>query len=230
MRSYCNQQYEELVNFPRGNNGFTLTDVFTGIVEKTVRVVSIVDSPKFRRLILAADWQDVSLGQSIAVNGCCLTIAEIGRAPHTAGELAFDVIAETLEKTNLGMIVNGDRVNVERSLKVGDRIDGHFVQGHIDGLAALKESARREGEWRLKLECTADLARYIIPKGSITLDGVSLTVAAVSGNIFEVALIPTTMQLTTLGEKPLGWPCNLEADVLSKTIVSWLERQQGRRE
>jgi riboflavin synthase len=195
--------------------------MFTGIVEKTLSLANTADGPLCRRLTLAADWNDVRTGQSIAINGCCLTVAEM----H-GNHLGFDVIPETLDKTNLGLLRAGDAVNVERSMRIGDRIDGHFVQGHVDGKALLIDAKSGTDEWRLTLESPPHLTKYIVPKGSVTLDGVSLTVAAIRGNVFEVALIPTTLRLTTLGQKALGWPFNLETDVLSKTIITWLERQQ----
>jgi len=194
--------------------------MFTGIVEKISKVTAVIDSGSFRRLELKLDF-DVQIGQSIAVNGCCLTVAEV--SPQGA---FFDVIKETLEKTNLGMLEAGDEVNIERCLKVGDRVDGHFVQGHIDGTALLMEVIGSAQEYVLRMETTAELAKYIAPKGSVALDGVSLTVAKVNGQMFEVALIPTTLQKTTLGEKTRGWDFNLETDILSKTVVSWLERQK----
>jgi riboflavin synthase len=195
--------------------------MFTGIIERSVRVVGVVDGPKFRRLTLAASWPDVRGGESVAVNGVCLTVAEI--AP---GELAFDVIQETLDRTNLGLLKTSDEVHVERSLRAGDRIDGHFVQGHVDGTAPLIDRIDNDRETRLRLQAPHDLAKYIVPKGSVAIDGVSLTIAAVNDCFFEVALIPTTLSFTTLGRRSPGWPFNLETDILSKTIVSWLERQQ----
>jgi riboflavin synthase len=197
--------------------------MFTGIIEKTARVIGVADGPKFRRLTLPSRWTDVQLGQSIAVNGVCLTVAELD-----AGEIGFDVILETLSKTNLGLLKAGDEVHVERSLCVGDRLDGHFVQGHVDGVARLIEQRSSDKEYRLRLQAPADLAKYLTPKGSVTVDGVSLTIAAVDGVEFEVALIPTTLQLTALGRRPAGWAFNLECDVLAKTVVSWLERSAGR--
>lgn len=196
--------------------------MFTGIVEKSVRVVGVADGPKFRRLTLAVEWPDLRGGESVAVNGVCLTVAEI--AP---GEVGFDVIAETLAKTNLGLLKGGEEVHVERALRVGDRIDGHFVQGHVDGVAILEERVDNERETRLTLRAPRELAKFVTPKGSVTIDGVSLTVAAVRDQTFEVALIPTTLNLTTLGQRLEGWPFNLETDVLSKTIVSWLERRES---
>jgi riboflavin synthase len=197
-----------------------LYPMFTGIVERSVRVASVSDGTGFRRLNLAVDWPDAKHGESIAVNGVCLTIAELSR-----GLVAFDVVPETLTKTNLGALAAGDMVHVERSLKVGDRIDGHFVQGHVDGLALLLGQTGENDEVRLRCELPADLAKYVVPKGSVCLDGVSLTVAAVDGHQFEVALIPTTVQLTRLASREKGWRFNFEADVLSKTIISFLERR-----
>ncbi len=195
--------------------------MFTGIVERTVRVVGVAETPAFRRLTLAVPWTDLRDGESVAVNGVCLTVAE--REPGLVG---FDVIEETLRRTNLGLLTEGDDVNVERSLRAGDRIDGHFVQGHVDGRALLIEHLDHERERRLTLETTPELAGYIIPKGSIALDGVSLTVAEINGDRFEVALIPTTIRFTTLTARAIGWPFNLETDVISKTVVSYLEREK----
>jgi riboflavin synthase len=197
-----------------------LGNMFTGIVEKISKVAAVIDSGSFRRLELKLDF-DVQIGQSIAVNGCCLTVAEV--SPQGA---FFDVIKETLDKTNLGMLEAGDEVNIERCLKVGDRVDGHFVQGHVDGTALLMEVIGSAQEYVLRMETTAELAKYIAPKGSVAIDGVSLTVAKVNGQMFEVALIPTTLQKTTLGKRARGWDFNLETDILSKTVVSWLERQK----
>ena len=196
--------------------------MFTGIVERSAPVLAAVGGPKFTRLVLAADWPDVRLGESVAVNGVCLTVAEL--APR---EVNFDVVQETLRRTNLGLLQKGDEAHVERSLRVGDRLDGHFVQGHVDGTAQLLEQRSDEREWRLRCKCPPDLANFLAPKGSVCLDGVSLTLAAVDGNEFEVVLIPTTVNLTALARRPVGWPFNLETDILSKTVVWWLERQRA---
>jgi riboflavin synthase len=195
--------------------------MFTGIIERTLRIISASDAPRFRRLTIAADWTDVKHGESIAINGCCLTVAEM-----SPGQLGFDVIAETLEKTNLGLLQAGDHVNAERSLRIGDRIDGHFVQGHVDGVARLIDVSAKPEEWRLTIEAPNHLAKYLVPKGSVAVDGVSLTLAAVDATSFQVALIPTTLKLTTLQHKQPGWMFNLECDSMSKTIVSYLERMK----
>ena len=196
--------------------------MFTGIVEKTARVAAVTDGPMFRRLWVAHDWPDVGHGESVAVNGVCLTVAELA-----AGQLGFDVVKETLDKTNLGLLRAGDGVHVERAMRVGDRFDGHFVQGHVDGPATVVSVTGGADEWRVRLEVPTDLARFLAPKGSVALDGVSLTVAAVDGRQFEVALIPTTLSLTQLGNREPGWPCNFEADILGKQVVTWLERRFG---
>jgi riboflavin synthase len=205
------------IRFPLLNNPV----MFNGIIETTARVIGVSDGPSFRRLTLANQWDDLRHGESIAINGVCLTVAEL-----PAGEIGFDVIPETLSLTNLGALQQGDRVNTERAMRVGDRIDGHFVQGHVDGVGRLLEQIRNDTERRLRIQAPDALARYLVPKGSITIDGVSLTLAQVEGSVFEVALIPTTVKLTTLGDRAPGWLFNLEADVLSKTIISWLERRE----
>jgi len=193
--------------------------VFSGIVEQSVPVANIADGPRFKRLTIPNPWTDVRGGESIAINGCCLTVAEL-----MDDRIGFDVVLETLSRTNLGLLRVGDRVHVERSLRVGDRIDGHFVQGHIDGTARLLDR-HTESECRLRIENPPALGKYIIPKGSVSIDGVSLTIATIGADFFEVALIPTTMSRTELANRAMGWPFNIETDVLSKTIISWLERQ-----
>jgi riboflavin synthase len=194
--------------------------VFTGIIHKTSKVVDVTDHAGGRRILLTAPAADHVLGESIAVNGCCLTVAAI----NADGSLAFDVIRESLDKTNLGTLKAGDEVHTERSLRVGDPIDGHFVQGHVDGTGKLLHQTASDQEYRLRIEAPREFAKYLVPKGSIAIDGVSLTLAQVKENQFEVALIPTTLQLTQLGKKQVGYSFNLEFDQMAKTIISYLER------
>jgi riboflavin synthase len=214
--------------------------MFTGIIERSLPLLSSTDGPGFRRLTLPNPWPDAKLGDSIALNGVCLTVAEITPLPPSSPSsilhppssspptsLAFDAIPETLKLTNLGLLAAGDPVHVERALRAGDRMDGHFVQGHVDATASLLEQITHHNEFRLKLETPPHLAKYLIPKGSVTLDGVSLTIASLSPTTFDVALIPTTLNITSLGQRPPGWPFNLECDILSKTIVTYLERMKG---
>ena len=194
--------------------------MFTGIIESTAPVLSITPIPAGSRLTLPRPWPDARLGESLAVNGCCLTIASL-----SDDKLSFDVIPETLSKTNLGHLKPADPVHLERALRLDSRLDGHMVQGHIDGVARLISRHDSDQECRLKLLSPPELAKYLTPKGSVAIDGVSLTIAAVAGNEFEVALIPTTLQLTALGRRSVGYLFNLENDILAKTIVFWLERQ-----
>jgi riboflavin synthase len=196
--------------------------MFNGIIHKTARVLAVEDHAGGRRITLASPWADHVRGESIATNGVCLTVASIGD-----GSLTFDVIRETLEKTNLGLLQAGDEVHTERSMRVGDPIDGHFVQGHVDGTGRLVHKVEGEAEWRLRIEAPAHLVRYLVPKGSVAIDGVSLTIANIERREFEVALIPTTLDLTTLGRRAVGYPYNIECDTLAKTIVSYLERFRG---
>jgi riboflavin synthase len=192
--------------------------MFTGIVERTVSVLSALDHPGGRRLVVERVWDDLVLGESIACNGCCLTVAYLEE-----GKIHFDLIRETLNRTNLGIIHPGDQLNVERSLRAGARIDGHFVQGHVDGTGVLIHKVSNEIECRYTIEVPEQLAKYLAPKGSISVDGVSLTIAGLKDRRFEVALIPTTLQLTNMANRAIGWPFNLECDMIAKQIVTFME-------
>jgi riboflavin synthase len=173
--------------------------MFTGIVAKTGRVVR-----PGRRLAVETGWSDLAHGESVAVSGVCLTVA---RHRGTAAE--FDLVAETLRKTNLGGLRKGDPVNLERALRHGDRLSGHVVQGHVEGTGVVARSGKT-------LRVETELAAQMIPKGSITVDGVSLTIADVEPDAFTVALIPTTRKITTLGRIRKGARVNLELDILTK--------------
>src|SRR5271170_4994198 len=146
--------------------------MFSGIVEQKARVAAVEPNAGGLRLVLAADLPAARPGQSLAVNGCCLTIVSSG-----GGRVALDVVPETLARTNLGMLAPGDWVHLERSLRLGDAVDGHFVQGHVDGRAELVARDGRGGEARLTVRPPAGMMKYVAPKGAVTLDGVSLTVA-----------------------------------------------------
>lgn len=192
--------------------------MFTGIVERSLRVLSVEDLPGARRITIENPWTDVKHGESVAVNGVCLTIARL--LPKSIG---FDAILETLQRTNLGDLQPGDEVHVERAMRVGDRFDGHFVQGHVDGVAVVVWQKELTGEWRTRLRLPSELSKYLSPKGSIALDGISLTIALIDGSEFEVALIPTTLEITRLARRPPGARVNVECDTLAKTIVHFLE-------
>jgi riboflavin synthase len=195
--------------------------MFTGIVERTVDVVATQDHPGGRRLVLANPWDDLTIGESVACNGCCLTVAHL-----EPGRVHFDAIRETLNKTNLGLVHAGDRLNVERSLRAGSRIDGHFVQGHVDGTGVLVNKIATDAEWRYTIETPDALAKYLAPKGSICVDGCSLTIASLNGRRFDIALIPTTLQITNLSKREPGWAFNLECDIIAKQIVTFMELRQ----
>ncbi|MGH8971288.1 MAG: riboflavin synthase [Actinomycetes bacterium] len=189
--------------------------MFTGIVEELGEVTALADLGDSVRLTIRGSrvTEDARHGASVAVNGVCLTVVEASDGAFTA-----DVMRETLDRSALGALVEGSRVNLERPLRLEDRLGGHVVQGHVDGTATIVARTPSE-HWELvQIELPADLARYVVPKGSITVDGVSLTVAALDGATFTVSLIPTTLELTTLGRKVPGDPVNLEVDVLAKYI------------
>ncbi len=199
--------------------------MFTGIVAVKGKVVSLQRNPFGMRLIVdRANWNTgaykIAPGDSIAVSGVCLTVVE-----SNGVTLSFDVIAETLEKTSLGQRVEGGAVNLEHALTAATPMGGHFVQGHVDGVGIVTDVTASAEEWRVRVKPPAELTDYIVPKGSITIDGVSLTLASVGRDNFEVALIPTTLDITTLGTAKAGDRVNLEADIVTKTIIHWLRRQ-----
>lgn len=189
--------------------------MFTGIVEETGKVVAFTRGADSWKLQIAAEvaLQDVALGDSIAVNGCCLTVTQF-----EAGHVWFDVLEETRRVTNLSTLEAGAAVNLERALRFGGKIGGHFVTGHVDGQGIIEVFEPRGADHYLKVRAPAGQGRYLIHKGSITIDGISLTVAEVAGDTFAVWLIPTTIQVTNLREKRAGAPVNLEFDLLGKYI------------
>lgn len=192
--------------------------MFTGIIERTLPVSCVADHAGGRRITLPNPWSDVAHGESIAVNGVCLTVAAMHK-----NDIVFDVIKESLDKTNLGLLKEDDAVNVERSLRVGGKLDGHFVQGHVDGVGTFINKIATEHEWRFTIEAPPEIAKYLAAKGSVCVDGVSLTIAALNGREFDVALIPTTLKLTTLAQRHIGYQFNLEADLIAKQIVAFLD-------
>jgi riboflavin synthase len=186
--------------------------VFTGIVEELGEVVAVEELPGAARLRLRGPrvTEGVRHGDSIAVNGVCLTVVE-----SSDGEFTADVIGETLARSSLGALSAGSRVNLERPMALGGRLDGHLVQGHVDGTGTIAE---RTADGTVRVQLPPGLAKYIVEKGSITVDGVSLTVVEAGDAHFTVSLIPTTLELTTLGVKGAGDPVNLEVDVLAKYV------------
>jgi riboflavin synthase len=191
--------------------------VFTGLIEEGGSVREVHPADGGARLSLAARTvlEGLALGDSVAVNGACLTAVAID-----PDGFAVDCVAETLRRTTLGDLGPGDAVNLERPMRLGDRLDGHLVQGHVDGVGRVR-AVRREGDSAvLEIAAPAALLRYVVEKGSITVDGVSLTVAARLPDAFAVALIPHTMEVTTLGPQALERRVNLEVDVVAKYVES----------
>jgi riboflavin synthase len=188
--------------------------MFTGLVETLAPVERVEVEGDGRALVVAAPFAaELALGESVAINGACLTV--VARDGRTA---RFQAGPETLHRTNLGELKPGGRVNLERALRVGDRLGGHLIQGHVDGLGRVA-SRRRQGEWEVVwFSCPADLAEQMVSKGSVAVDGVSLTVVDVTADGFSVALIPHTLAQTTLGFKPPGASVNLETDILAKYV------------
>jgi riboflavin synthase len=200
--------------------------MFTGLVQAvglvtearpTDRGVSITIDP--------ASWARAhKAGDSVCVAGVCLTVTS--DAPAGA-PLAFDAVRETLDKTTLAYLRPGARVNLEASLRADSLLGGHFVQGHVDAPGAVEHVQDDPRDWRVRIRPPGELMDYIAPKGSITVDGVSLTIAAAAGDTFEVALIPTTLRDTTLSSLRAGDACNIECDMLAKTVVHFLKRREG---
>lgn len=195
--------------------------MFTGIVQQLGAVVSLDPNDFGATLrIDPASWShEPNPGDSIAVNGCCLTVT-----PDAEGRLRFDVIRQTLDATNLGALKEGDPVNLEHAVTPQTMLGGHIVQGHIDGVGRVSRVVKSDEEWRVRIEPPGALMECIVEKGSIAVDGTSLTLASVGETWFEVALIPTTLELTTLGRLGDGDRVNLETDYVAKTVVNWLRR------
>jgi riboflavin synthase len=196
--------------------------MFTGIVEEQGRVHSVTPNEGGARLVIDAGTvlDDAVLGASIAVNGCCLTVTTFD-----AGSFASDAVIETLARTNLGDLAAGDPVNLERPLRLADRLGGHLVQGHVDATGVVRDRAPEpDGSTLVTIEAPDAVLRYVVHKGSITVDGVSLTVARCADEAFAVALIPHTLAVTTLGERRVGTRVNLEVDLVAKYVEALVAR------
>lgn len=196
--------------------------MFTGIVEELGRVVSIDElTDDAARIMISGPLvtSDARHGDSIAVNGVCLTVVEVVENSFTA-----DVMAETLRRSSLGAVEPGSPVNLERAATLNARMGGHLVQGHVDGVGRIKAIEPTEHWTIVRIELPSELSRYVVEKGSVAVDGVSLTITKVSDRDFAVSLIPTTLELTTLGSKDVGDDVNLEVDIIGK----YVERLIGR--
>lgn len=194
--------------------------MFTGIVEELGTVKSITRGSKSIKLTLMGSvvLEDVKLGDSIAVNGVCLTVTE-----YTGQQFTVDVMAETMDKTNLGELKPGNKVNLERALRLSDRLGGHIVSGHIDGIGTIINQEKVDIAVLTEIKAPPEVLKYVVKKGSVTIDGISLTVVDYSKEAFTVSLIPHTAKLTTLGFKKKGDRVNLEGDVLGKYIERLME-------
>jgi riboflavin synthase len=202
--------------------------MFTGIVEELGEVTGRDALPDAARLIIRGPivTADAGHGDSIAVNGVCLTVSEV--LPD--GQFKADVMAETLDRSSLGELRVGSRVNLERAAALNSRLGGHIVQGHVDGTGQVVSRTPSEHWEVVRIEMPQAVARYVVEKGSITVDGISLTVSALGAeprDWFEVSLIPTTRELTTLGSAPVGTQVNLEVDVIAKSVERLLQAGSG---
>ena len=189
--------------------------MFTGLVESMGKCASLQAEGEGQQLVIDATifGNDISLGESIAINGVCLTVVE-----KALGSATFQLAPETLRKSNLGNLTIGSLVNLERALRMGDRLGGHWVQGHVDGVGSLLKR-EKDGDWeKFIFQMPTTLSRYLVAKGSITINGVSLTVVEVSTDTFSVALIPHTLAITNLGVLREGDTVNLEVDILAKYV------------
>ena len=198
--------------------------MFAGTIEELGRLVEVRPAPPGQRLVIEGQQvsQQTQIGDSIAVNGCCLTVVQ-----RDGSRLEFDVGPESLQRTNLGQLSPGSQVNLERSLVVGDRLGGHFVTGHVDAVGFVDQRID-ENDWStIWYRVPPQLTRQMASKGSVAVDGVSLTLVEVERDRFSVALIPHTLQVTTLGYKGPGDPVNLETDLLAKYVEQQLQGEQS---
>ena len=195
--------------------------MFTGIIQDVGRIRSWrpCGAGKVLAVDTALDTGTFELGESVAVNGVCLTVAAV--AP---GSFDADVSPETLRRANLGTLAVGARINLERALRPVDRLGGHFVLGHVDGTGTVRAFEREGDDVRIYVDCGPEVSDFLVEKGSVAIDGVSLTVVGASDTGFDVALIPYTLEVTTLGERKPGDRVNLEADVLGKYVKHYLDR------
>ncbi len=194
--------------------------MFTGIIEGLGSIVLFDKKTSNRsaakmKIKLDKIAKGLKVGDSVAINGVCLTAVNVSK-----GITEFEMIGETIKKTNLGSLERGDRVNIERSLKVGERLEGHFVLGHVDGVGIISKIDKQINQVQIWIKIPKELSKHVIKKGSITVDGISLTIVDKLKDHFSVSIIPHTMQVTNLGYKKIGDKVNIETDILGKYILS----------
>ncbi len=194
--------------------------MFTGLVEETGIVKKISDMTNGKRIVIAAKnvLTDLKIGDSVAVNGVCLTATEISENCFTV-----EAVGETLEKTTVGNLSPGCMVNLERAMSAGQRFGGHIVQGHVNGIGKIQHLSQRGENWLMEVVIPEELMRYIVPEGSITIDGISLTVATLKSNKVGINVIPHTYENTNIKQKSIGEPVNIEVDVLAKYVENLLK-------
>jgi riboflavin synthase len=197
--------------------------MFTGIIEGTATVKSVSKvrngADTLLRIRLGRLGRGLKTGDSVSVSGACLTVSKLSK-----GEAEFQMVAETVRRTSLGSLKPSDKVNFERSLKVGERLEGHFVLGHVDGTGIVEDIIEKPTETTIWIKLDEKLAKAVVPKGSIAVDGVSLTLVDIDGDRISISLIPHTLKMTTLGERSKGDLVNIETDILGKYVTQNMDR------
>jgi riboflavin synthase len=195
--------------------------MFTGIVRELGRIAAVDGTSDGSRIVVEAleTARDANVGDSVAINGVCLTVTDAAN-----GTLAFDAVPETLRRSSLGALAPGERVNVEPALRAGEPLGGHYVQGHVDGVGQIRHTEPEGDGRRVWIDPPPELLRYLVEKGSVAVEGVSLTVAGLDAEGFAVALVPHTLAVTTLGDRAPGDRVNIEVDILAKYVERLLPR------
>lgn len=200
--------------------------MFTGLIQEVGTILSVNQNAEGKEFVIKAPnlIKEIQIDDSVATNGCCLTATQI-----KGDTFKVQAIHMTLEKTAVGLLKSGDKVNLELSLRPQDRLGGHFVQGHVNAIGKIKQIKTMGANWEIEVSFPADLRKYMISEGSITLDGISLTIARLTPDTFTVAIIPHTLEKTTLGGKKVGDNLNLEVDIIAKYIENFLRYDKDSR-
>lgn len=198
--------------------------MFTGIIKELGKVVRLAPGPVDFKLHIRAPHTaaELAIGDSVCINGVCLTVVD-----RTADSFTVDVMPETVRRTNLGSLTSGEKVNLEPSLRVGDKVGGHWVSGHVDGVGTIRQKRTEQNAVILSVGVPHELTRFLVPKGSVALDGISMTVVESGTDYVTVSVIPHTAEVTTLGFREIGDTLNLEMDMMGKVVVRYLEESYG---